>query len=81
MKSRPDRKYTIEFRDSAVRQVIDGGRSCAAGGPLAGDVGQDAGELGGQGPQGRGAGEAPAGVPVDATWLPRMRGCARRTPR
>jgi len=27
MKSRPDRKYTIEFRDSAVRQVIDGGRS------------------------------------------------------
>ena len=29
MKTGPDRKYTAEFRDSAVKQVIDGGRSIA----------------------------------------------------
>lgn len=27
MKAGPDRKYTAEFREAAVRQVIDGGRS------------------------------------------------------
>ena len=27
MKAGPDRKYTVEFRDAAVRQVLDGGRS------------------------------------------------------
>ena len=27
MKAGPDRKYTVEFREAAVRQVIDGGRS------------------------------------------------------
>src|SRR5438105_9200079 len=27
MKSGADRKYTVEFREAAVRQVIDGGRS------------------------------------------------------
>ena len=27
MKTGPDRKYTVEFREAAVRQVIDGGRS------------------------------------------------------
>ena len=27
MKTGPDRKYTVEFRQAAVRQVIDGGRS------------------------------------------------------
>ena len=27
MKAGPDRKYTVEFRDSAVRRVLDGGRS------------------------------------------------------
>jgi transposase len=30
MKAGSDRKYTAEFRDSAVKQVIDGGRSLAA---------------------------------------------------
>src|SRR4051812_27860575 len=29
MKAGPDRRYTAEFRDSAVKQVIDGGRSVA----------------------------------------------------
>lgn len=27
MKAGPDRKHTVEFRDSAVRQVLDGARS------------------------------------------------------
>src|SRR3979490_1256773 len=27
MKAGPDRKYTVEFRESAVRQVLDGKRS------------------------------------------------------
>jgi transposase len=27
MKAGPDRKYTVEFRQAAVRQVLDGGRS------------------------------------------------------
>jgi len=27
MKAGPDRKYTVEFRDAAVRQVLDGQRS------------------------------------------------------
>ena len=27
MKSGPDRRYTAEFRQAAVRQVLDGGRS------------------------------------------------------
>ena len=27
MKAGPDRKYTAEFREAAVRQVLDGGRS------------------------------------------------------
>jgi transposase len=30
MKTGSDRKYTAEFRDSAVKQVMDGGRSLAA---------------------------------------------------
>jgi transposase len=30
MKTGSDRKYTAEFRDSAVKQVTDGGRSLAA---------------------------------------------------
>src|SRR5213083_668174 len=30
MKAGPDRRYTPEFRDSAVKQVIGGGRSVAA---------------------------------------------------
>ena len=30
MKVGPDRKYTIEFRDAAVKQVIDGGRGISA---------------------------------------------------
>ncbi|KAB2871239.1 MAG: transposase [Burkholderiaceae bacterium] len=30
MKAGTDRKYTAEFRDSAVKQVIEGGRSLAA---------------------------------------------------
>ena len=30
MKSGPDRRYTPEFRDAAVKQVIEGGRSVAA---------------------------------------------------
>jgi transposase len=30
MKSGPDRRYTPEFRDAAVKQVIDGGRSVSA---------------------------------------------------
>ena len=30
MKAGPDRKYTIEFRDAAVKQVIDGGRGISA---------------------------------------------------
>ena len=30
MKAGLDRKYTIEFRDSAVKQVIDGGRGISA---------------------------------------------------
>lgn len=30
MKSGPDRRYTPEFRDAAVKQVIDGGRPVAA---------------------------------------------------
>lgn len=29
MKSGPDRRYTAEFRDSAVKQVIEGGRAIA----------------------------------------------------
>jgi transposase len=29
MKAGPDRKYTAELRDSAVKQVIEGGRSIA----------------------------------------------------
>jgi transposase len=29
MKAGPDRRYTAEFRESAVKQVIDGGRSIA----------------------------------------------------
>jgi transposase len=29
MKTGPDRRYTVEFRDSAVKQVIEGGRSIA----------------------------------------------------
>jgi transposase len=29
MKAGPDRRYTAEFRDSAVKQVIDGGRAIA----------------------------------------------------
>lgn len=27
MKAGPDQKYTAEFREAAVRQVLDGGRS------------------------------------------------------
>jgi len=30
MKAGSDRKYTAEFRDSAVKQVIEGGRSMSA---------------------------------------------------
>ena len=30
MKAGPDRKYTAEFRDSAVKQGIEGGRAVAA---------------------------------------------------
>ena len=30
MKAGTDRKYTAEFRDSAVKQVIEGGRGMAA---------------------------------------------------
>lgn len=30
MKVGPDRRYTPEFREAAVRQVIDGGRSMSA---------------------------------------------------
>ena len=30
MKTGSDRKYTAEFRDSAVKQVMDGGRGMAA---------------------------------------------------
>lgn len=30
MKTGPDRRYTAEFRDSAVKQVIEGGRAVAA---------------------------------------------------
>ena len=30
MKSGPDRRYTPEFRDAAVKQVIEGGRPVAA---------------------------------------------------
>lgn len=30
MKSGPDRRYTPEFRDAAVKQVIEGSRSVAA---------------------------------------------------
>ncbi len=30
MKSGPDRRYTPEFRDAAVKQVIEGGRSVSA---------------------------------------------------
>ena len=30
MKSGPDRRYTPQFRDAAVKQVIDGGRSVAS---------------------------------------------------
>ena len=30
MKAGPDRRYTLEFRDAAVKQVIEGGRSVAA---------------------------------------------------
>ena len=30
MKAGPDRRYTAEFRDSAVKQVIEGGRPIAA---------------------------------------------------
>jgi transposase len=30
MKSGPDRRYTAEFRDAAVKQVIEAGRSVAA---------------------------------------------------
>jgi transposase len=30
MKAGSDRKYTAEFRDSAVKQVVEGGRSVAA---------------------------------------------------
>ena len=30
MKTGSDRKYTAEFRDSAVRQAVDGGRGLAA---------------------------------------------------
>jgi transposase len=30
MKAVPDRRYTPEFRDAAVRQVVEGGRSVAA---------------------------------------------------
>lgn len=30
MKTGPDRKYTAEFRDSAVKQIIEGGRGIAA---------------------------------------------------
>ena len=30
MKAGTDRKYTAEFRDSAVKQVIEGGRSMSA---------------------------------------------------
>lgn len=30
MKAGPDRRYTPEFRDAAVKQVIEGGRSIAA---------------------------------------------------
>jgi transposase len=29
MKAGPDRRYTAEFRDSAVKQVMEGGRSIA----------------------------------------------------
>jgi transposase len=30
MKAGPDRRYTPEFRDAAVKQVMEGGRSLAA---------------------------------------------------
>ena len=30
MKTGTDRKYTVEFRDSAVKQVVEGGRSMPA---------------------------------------------------
>ena len=30
MKTGPDRRYTAEFREAAVKQVIEGGRSIAA---------------------------------------------------
>ena len=46
MKSGPDRRYTPEFRDAAVKQVTEGGRSVAAVCSFVGDVEQVACELG-----------------------------------
>ena len=60
MKTGTDRKYTAEFRDSAVRQVLEGGRGMAGSSALAGDVEQDAGQLGVLGAQRVGARQAPA---------------------
>jgi transposase-like protein len=46
MKTGSDRKYTAEFRESAVKQVMEGRRPRhRGGGALAGDVEQDAGQL------------------------------------
>jgi transposase-like protein len=62
MKVGSDRKYTSEFREAAVKQVIEGGRAqCTLGGALTGDVAEDAGELGIPSTQGPGTGKAAAG--------------------
>lgn len=46
MQTLPKRQYTQEFQESAMKQVLDGGRSLARGRLEFGDVGEDLGQWG-----------------------------------
>ena len=59
MKTGTDRRYTAEFRDSAVKQVIEGGRGMAAVARSLEMSNKGAGRLGVLGPQRAGTGQAP----------------------
>jgi transposase len=62
MKAGPDRKYTVGFREAVVRQVLDWRPQRVARSPQLGEVGQDAGQLGGRGQAGPAAAQASAGA-------------------
>ena len=70
MKTGTDRKYTAEFRDSAVKQVIEGGRGMAAVARSLEMSNKGAGQLGVLGPQRAGTGQAPGSAAALSSCKP-----------